>query len=457
MTRLYEPTHKQYDHTGYVVPETEHSESQYPAAELKPAAWLPVLRYDKKVEEYTVVAAGKVVAVDKQGYVVPAGMKLAFEVAVGSTALTYTSNDYDTGTIDLTTGISYAVNGTTTYTQTQLTTALRALGRIRATEDARDFISEPVGYARYSYWQWCGGDGWNPALFRRHNHSLQHQVAIGTDKVLEAPLVPSVETAETQGGGVAIADTAITFGTGAWKSATGISLTTRYASDVSVGDSIVAMVLNKPAVAKITANTPIVDSASTLASMSEVTSLAAVIAGAGDQFYIDYEVGVVFLYESGGNAIPTGFSAANTITYYTYEDAATGSADIVQCLGDVRVGDFLTFDALSNFTKFEPAISTASGGAGGDVYAADPDYDTAADADISTQLENFIFNAQHRAVAQVLAVSTWPRSGLEKVMTQYHSLTAYEKMPGTATAGLTDAQNIAGAANKTVVINFLSR
>jgi hypothetical protein len=42
-------------------------------------------------------------------------------------------------------------------------------------------------------------------------------------------------------------------------------------------------------------------------------------------------------------------------------------------------------------------------------------------------------------------------------MTQYHTLTAVEKMPGTATAGLSDAQNLAGAANKTVIINFLSR
>lgn len=455
MTRLYEATHKQWDHTGFVVPEIEHSESQYPAAELKPAAWLPVVRYDKKVEEYTVIAAGKVVALDKQGYVVPAGLKLSFEAAGGSTVLTYTANDVAEGTIDLTTGVS--VTSATSYTQTQLTTALRARNLIGQAEYARDFITEAVGYARYSYWQWCGGDGWNPALFRKHNHSLQHQVAIGTDKVLEAPIVPSVESAETQGGGNAITDTAIVFGTGAWKSSTGIAATLRYSSLVSAGDNVVAMVLGKLPVAKITLNTPMSDSASTLASMTEVDSIAAVIAGGSDYFYVDYDAGVLFLYESDGDAIPSGFSASNTITYYQYEDAATGSQDIVQVLGDVSEGDFLTFDANSNFVKFSPTIAAASGGASGAAYSADPDYDTAADADISAQLEAFVVGAKVRCIAQVLAVWDWPRSGLEKVMTQYQTLTNYERMPGTATGGLTDAQVQAGAANHTAVINFMSR
>ena len=149
MSRLYSATHKQWDHTGYVVPEIEHSESQYPAAELKPASWLPVVRYDKKVDEYTVIAAGKVVALDAAGAVVPAGLKLSFEAAGGSTILTYVAADVTEGTIDLTTGVS--VTAATTYTQTQVTAALRLLGLIGSAEFARDFISEPVGSAKYSY------------------------------------------------------------------------------------------------------------------------------------------------------------------------------------------------------------------------------------------------------------------------------------------------------------------
>jgi len=452
---VYVANHKQWDHTGYIVPQVEKSESQYPAVELKPADWLPVVRFDKKVEEYIVLASGKVVALDLTGRAVPAGLKLQFEVAGGATALTYTSDDYDSGTIDLTTGVSYAVDGTTTYTQTQLTTALRARGLIGAAQYARDFITDPIGYAPYSYFQWCGGDGWNPALFRKHNHSLQHQVAIGTDKVLEVPVVPAVETAETQGGGSGIVDTAIAFGTGAWISSTGISLTTRYSSLVAAGDSVVAMVLNRLPVAKIGLNTPITDSASTLASMIEVASIADL--SASNLFYIDYDAGVLFLYESGGNAIPTGFSVANTITYYQYETSATGTGTIVQLIGNVKVGDFLTFDSNSNFVKFAPDISTCSGGASGAAYAADPDYDSAADADISAQIEACMTQAQTRCIAQIIGVEAGPRSGLEKVMTQYTSLTNTERMPGTATGGLTSAQVLSGASNLTAIINFLGR
>ncbi len=455
MTQLYNSTHKQWDHVGHIVPEVEQGESQYPHFDSKPAAWLPVNRYDNKVEEYMVVTAGKVIALDKQGRVVPAGLKLSFEAAGGSTVLSYVAADVSSGTIDLTTGAS--VLAPADYTQTQVTTALRNQCLIGASEFARDFISDPVGYARYSYFQWCGGDGWNPALFRRHNHSLQSQVAIGCDKVLQAPLVPAVETAETQGGGVAIADTAIAFGTGAWKSSAGIASTARYASEVTNSDSVVAMVFEKAPVAKIFLNTPITDSAGTLTGMTEVDSIAAVIAGGSSYFFIDYEAGVMFLYELGGNAIPTGFDTANTITYYTYEDAATGTADILQALGNLQSGDFVTFDANSNFVKWAPAISTATGGASGAAYTTDPDYGSGTDSDISDQLESFVKEAQTRCIGQVLDIIEGPMSGLEKVMTQFTSLGNVERMPGTATEGLTDAQVQAGASNKMVIINFLNR
>jgi hypothetical protein len=455
MTRLYTASPKQWNHTGYVVPEVEHSESERPNAERRPADWLPVVRYDTKVEEYTVVAAGKVIAIDKEGNLVPAGLKLSFEAAGGSTILTYVAADVTEGTIDLTTGVS--VTAPATYTQTQVTTALRARGLILAAEFARDFISEPIGYAPYSYWQWCGGDGFNPALYRNHNHNLQHQTAFACDKVLEIPLVPAEQTAETMGDG-SISGSAITFGTTQWHSATGLNATTRYASLVSVGDNVVGYAFGRLPVAKITANTPITDSNSTLASKTEVTSIAAVAAGGSGYFYIDYEGGVLFLYESGGNAVPTGFvDGVTTIAYYQYETAATGTGNISQVIGDVQVGDFVTFDSNSNYVRWNPVISTASGAATGVAYSVDPDYGAGVDATISTQLENFVLGAIGRRIGQVVAVWDWPRSGIEKVMTQYQTLTAFEQMPGTATSGMTDAQVQSGAANQTAIINFITR
>jgi len=455
MTRLYEAVHKQWDHTGYNVPEPEHSESQYPAAELKPADWLPVGRYDKKFEVYAVCAAGKVVAVDREGRAVPAGLKRTFEAAGGSTILTYVAADVTEGTIDLTTGV--AVTSATTYDQTAVTAALRLLGLITASETARDFISWPIGYAPYTYFQWAGGDGWNPAQYRQHNHNLQHQVACGTDKILQVPMVPAVVTTETMGDG-SIQSTALTFGTTQWIDSTGLGLTTRYSSLVSAGDDVVACVLATYPVATITDETPIVDSGSALAAKTETTSIAAVAAGGSGYFYIDYEAGVLFVYESGGDAVPAEFTdGATTITYYGYETSATGTDDIVQVIGDVKVGDFVTFDDLSNYVRWAPDIGTTFGGSSGDAFSADPDYDSSSDATISAQLEAFAVENQCGVVGQVIAIWTWPRSGLEKVMTQYRSLTRFEEMPGTATGGRSDALVQASGADKVAVINFLSR
>ena len=457
-TRLYEASHKHWNHTGEIIPQVEHGESHKPPIELKPADWLPVQRYDKKFEVYSVIAAGKPIAVDRQGRAVPAGLKLAFlqnDGAPGTTVLTYTATDYEEGTVDLTTGVAYATNGTTNYDQGDVTTALQNRGLLSSTEYAWDFISWPIGYAPMTYFQWCGGDGWNPALYRQHNHNLQHQVACGTDFALTVPMVPKVETTETQGGGGAIGDSAITFGTAAWKSSTGLAATSLYSSLVTAGDDVVAMVLNKFPVAKITINTPITDSASTLASMVEVNSIADVVAGGSNYFYIDYDHGVLFLYEADGDAIPTGFSASNTITYYQYEDEATGSGNIVQALGDLHPGDFVTFDSTSSYVKWTPDIGTAFGHVSGTIYAADPEYDTeATNSVVSAQLEAAMAEMQGRVVGQVMAVLTWPRSGLDKVMTGYKGLTAYERMPGTATAGMSDALVQSGGANRVAVINF---
>jgi hypothetical protein len=194
-----------------------------------------------------------------------------------------------------------------------------------------------------------------------------------------------------------------------------------------------------------------------LAGLSEVTSIADVAAGGSGYFYIDYEAGVLFVYEAGGDAVPTGFTdGTTTITYYNYEDAATGSANSAMVLGDVNPGDWLTFDDNSNYIQTHIDIGTASGGANGDVYAADPDYGAGADATISAQLEATMEELA-RTVGQVLAVWEWPRSGLNKVRTQYSGLTSTERMPGTATEGMPYSTNISGGSNKVVIINFSAR
>lgn len=445
--------HKQRSDTGTVLPNVEKSGSKYPAGEFKPADYLPVVRFEAKMEDWIVVMPGKPVALDRLGRVVPAGMKVAMDAASGSTVLTYTSSDYDAKVTDLTTGEEYAVNGTTTYTQTQVTTALRALGLIRATEVARDFFSDAIGYAPYAQFKWCGGDGWNPVNFVQHNYCRQNQVAVGCDYVLEVPLVPATETSETMGDG-SISSSAITFGTSQWHDSTALAATTRYASDVTAGDDVVAYVFGKTPVAKQVVNQTAF-TCTALDGKTEVNSIAAVTGSS--YYFVDYEAGVMFVYEADGDAVPSPFvDGTTTITYFTYEDAATGSANLTVALGDLRPGDFVTMDANGNYIRTHVDVGTAPGGADGH-YAADPDYDTAADADISAQLEATIEEAVFRTLGQVIAVEDGPRSGLDRVKTQYTQLTATERMPGSATQGMSYALNLAGGANKMVLINFLAR
>lgn len=455
-SRLYSPTHKQWDHTGFIFPEVEISDSTSPPVQFKPADWLPVVRQDTKYEDWIVIMPGKVVATDLLGNVVPAGYRIKFEVAGASTALTYTADDYGR-TVDLTTGSLYATNGTTNYTQTQVTDALIARGLIRATEYARDFINKPIGYAPYAMVQWCGGDGMNPANFRQHNYCRQHQVAVKTDANLQMPLVPAAQATETMGDG-SISNSAITFGTSQWHSATGLHATTRYASLVAVGNSVVGYVFGKYPVAKNSNNTAMSFSTTGLTGKTEVESIAAVLAGGANYYYVDWDAGVLFVYSSGGTAVPTGFTdGTTTVTYYHYESAGTSLATIAMATGDLVPGDFVTFDTHSNYVEWVFDIGTCTGGASGECYAADPTYDSGSDDVISAQLEAAITQAITWPVAQVVGIVTGPVGALETVRTHYTGLTATERMPGSATGGQTDAQNLSGASFKTVILNFLAR
>ncbi len=165
----------------------------------------------------------------------------------------------------------------------------------------------------------------------------------------------------------------------------------------------------------------------------------------------------MFLYEAGGNAVPASFTdGVSTITYYNYEDAAAGSGNLVMALGDLRPGDMVTYDSNGNYIRAHIDIGTAPGSSDGH-YSADPDYDTASDAAISAQLEATIEEAVFRTVGQVLCINDHPKSSLDRVKTQHTALTAVERMPGSATQGMPYALNLAGGANKMVVINFLAR
>ena len=466
--RGYVADHKFWDRMGRITPNIEWSESHRPHFESQVAGWLPVSREEKEYEYYIVVSSGKVVGLTREGDLCPAGLRKAWNVAGGTTVLTYTATDVTEEVTDLTTGS--AVAAATSYTETQLTTALRERGLIRHTERAMDFVSKPIGIASYNYYQRAGTDHFNPATLRKHNFRPQALGAVTCDYTCTFPVLPAVATTETMAndntGGAAGAmedffDGTTTPRVAGWFNSTQIAEVTRYASEVTAGDDVVAyMMVNYP-VAVDTEDSTI---AASVAGLTREVSSISRINAAGD-YFIDYELGVLFLYEAGGDAIPSPWTVAATLTYYHYNTVGTNVSTYMCATGNLEYGDFLTYDDNSNLILAALDIANAEGyTAAGAVYTTDPEYDTNADnAAVSSQLEQAIDNHLFGIVGQVIGTTIFgqdrhSRGYLDRVHTGFMGQTAANmQTPGTATGGRTDQLTYANAAERMIIVNLIFR
>lgn len=439
----YSANHKTWDHVGNITPNVEYCEGHRPHGEYIPAAWLPVGRFDKYYEHYFVVSSGKAVAFDRQGRVVPAGLKVAFAVGSGD-VLTYTTTDHDEGVIDLTTGVTVGASGAG-YTRAELTAALIGRGLLASTENAEDFISFPVGVAPYNFIKWAGGDGFNPAQYIQHNYNMQHRVGILCKYVIEVPVVPALQSACTPSSGTGIVSTAIADWTpgsnGAWFDSTALSLTARYAQDVSAGDDVVAFNMPHAHIAKNVTLTPF-----TLptAGMTDEKDSIAELANAGD-YFVDYEVGVILFFETDGDAAPT---VTGTLRYYSYESSPASVSTFACAIGEINPGDFVTVDANSNFVKATLPSETTFHDASVTEGASFAHSDMA-------EMTAIILNAQRAIIGQVLDAEEHPKDYLDRVRTAYATLGTSDQMPGSASGGLRDQLTYAGASNQTIRILLL--
>jgi hypothetical protein len=413
-------------------------------------------------EYYITVSAGKVVAEDRNGHIVPAGLRKAWNKAGGTTVLSYTATDAAENVIDLTTGV--VVAGVVSYNQTQLTEALRTRGLIKETEYAMDFISKPIGVASYNYWKAAGEDHYDPAKLYQHNFRPQALVAVTCDYCITVPVVPNVATTEamandnTAGAANLLSDQldGTTPRAKGWFSSAQINAVTKYASQVASGDDLVCYLFDAYPLAHVTDDTPMTASVAGL--VAKKTSLSAVSA-AGD-YYIDHDLGLLFVYESGGNAIPSPWTTSSTITYYNYESVVSGAGNSYMCAtGDLNFGDFLTYDEDSNLIKANLDIGTAEGyNASGTIYTGDPAYDSGSNDVISLQLEQAISNHCAGIVGQIIGETNYPRDYLDRVKTAYHGYSAANmRTPGSATGGRSDQLTYTGAAEKMIIVNLIMR
>ena len=295
-------------------------------------------------------------------------------------------------------------------------------------------VSLPVGIAPYNFYQWAGGDGSNPVNFAKHNYNRQHGVTVLTDYYCEYPLVPDEEVDEASGTGTKDAD-----------------------------ENIVDFAaLAQLPVAANTIRTPITfengNGTDAATRFQRQVSTRAGIAIAGD-WSIVLSTGVVSVYKNTAGNITAG---DYDITYFTYK-ATPGAVSKFACAtGNLKPGDFVTFDSNSNFRL---ADATTVGG----TTISVPGIDGGAAGTAGKNSE--LVRAHNMILGQVLAREVLKgKDLLDRVKTQFGTalpnlatgalpgyLGQLDQQAGSATGGVPDKIHLAGASDTVVRINLQRR
>lgn len=418
------------DILGQVTPNPfKQDNTDAPFGDWKPAAWLPVQFEKTEAMQGTdafVISKGKVVALDSQGRVVPAGMRLKLKSGAG--ALVYTAVDAAYGVIDLVTGVEVA--GPVSYTSVQAANGILERGLVSrgdviatggsaipaSTQNHADividlFIQGPVGIAAYDMYVWSGlpEDGDQKFL----NYSKQHAVQFVTERQLQLPVLSAgataanafvVATLNTAGSATAAVGDVVA--PREYWSAAQVSQLTRYSlMGVTASSPVVALGLDPAGsaahfrVAADTDRTPF--ECATAGVLVRKRLSPADISQAGD-WYLDADAGVLFLSSATWAAGVTAVATWNfSYNYYLVSPAVAHKH--VHFDGPVRPGMRVTYDAQSNFVG-----ATSS----------------TAEADI---------------VGRALQVFVHPTGLLQHVKTGFTgSTSATSQMPGSATKGFPD-------------------
>lgn len=155
----------------------EVSEGNTPPGDFFPAAYLPALvsenRISNSVGSWYVIMPGKVLTIDTNKRLVPAGFILDKALNAGSRTIKYTSKDVEAGTVKATG--AYAVEGD------EVVTDLLAAGI--------DLPADPIGYACYAGLQSPGSDPLDPSTFYRHAYDTGGAIAFKRNWYIQVPVV----------------------------------------------------------------------------------------------------------------------------------------------------------------------------------------------------------------------------------------------------------------------------
>ena len=412
-----------------------------PAGEWKPAAWLPVVWQNEKSKDYFTISSGKVVSFDASGRIVPSGLlrKCLDAGAVGDSILEYRESiEKDARVIDITTG--KFVTGNNTVTLEDFANAIRLNGWSTAAAPAggaalaeakaivKAFISAPVGVAAYDVYCWAGDD---PANLHYTNYQKQHLIQFFTDIQMRVPHVcKTVADVDLVAGNVN------TILNGA-----GLENRPRFAG-YDMTNVIAYQAAEK--FASHTSRTPVTITTANGAWSGRQRSEIALLARAGD-YYIDGDAGLLLFWEDGGDNKPVDAAgdAILAATGFGY-NSSSQQARMIHLVGAARPGDFVTFDAQSNFiVRSLPTTVAADGNHDGAEASA-------ALLALADELE--------LTVGRVLELIKEPRGLLERVRTGFQGdeFEADAKMPGSATGGFSDLITLSAekVADEIAVINI---
>lgn len=434
----YVADHKRWDHQGNVIPQVEYSKSERPHGEYLPAPWLPLDEaggfYDKYFEEYMSIMPGKVLAMSRDGKIVPAGLMRKYKAAgSGDTVLTYTATDLAEKVVDLTTG-EYVASATS-YTKAQVETALRDQGLLGSAENLEYFVSSPVAVAPYaSFNAMSHSDPNNPADLRKHNFNIQHRIAVLCDYVLELPWVPEVIASQT----------ASTVGDVTDYTAT--QTNTYYLQFTDTAKLPIA-----PSTLRTTWTFG--NDASSLFTNKKVRIRD--VKATGD-YFIDDALDRLYFHHGGNLAAAQAAADPVTITFYHYQssDDANITSEFACVVGPIKEGDYLKPTTKSNYQPVTQAH--------GQFALSTPVGASFNQTELQGLFDELETNAEEQAqiIGQVLDIEEHPKGALDLVRSYGNSLPASlytDKMPGTATEGLPDKLTYAGGANKVVRVNIIRK
>jgi hypothetical protein len=466
---------------GNLIPNVGSSDSVRPWTNSMVAEWLPlsdssvnttngfIVYPDPTSGDYFVITPGKLVAYTRErisldgldgptGRMVPAGVRIAWaEAADDADVLDYGTVDVTRRTQNLVTG--QPVSAPVTYEKQEVVAGLVRRGLLRQGESLDAFISRPVGVVPMAQFEGPGGDSVQPRGLKFHNYRRQTKSQLLCDFVLALPNTPTAVVTTTAGAFAdLISGTAATAlgqlnSAAASSTAAGLWITparfatmglaARYGYTPTNADYVgVALRRNKLEVAPHLTFTwkdnAGVDKTATVLKrkVKHIDELRL----AGD-YMLDQELGIVWMFESGANALPANVASTDVISgqyIYGFSDVTSPLAHI---RGIVNPGDLLVCDKWSNFAPYTPRPAEEAVGDDDAVLYVDPaSYDRPEDI-----------------VGQALTFSAYPREEMAKVHTWYSNLPTgvLDKMPGSATGGFTDAQTYTGSGQFIILVNLL--